>query len=68
MATAKNSRQRAELARRAFAVREIAASLGVSEGFVRLEIGRGLLPTIRAGRRVLIPAAGLESYLAARAS
>ncbi|MGA7869388.1 MAG: helix-turn-helix domain-containing protein [Candidatus Binatus sp.] len=52
------------LPRRAFGVAEIADSLGVSEGFVRLEINRGHLPIIRAGRRVLISASELEKYLA----
>ncbi len=49
--------------RRAYSVNEVAAALGVSAGFVRLEIGRKNLPIVRAGRRVLILKDALENYL-----
>ncbi len=51
--------------RRAFSVKETARSLGVSPGFLRLEIERGRLQVTRLGRRVLITSGELERYLAA---
>jgi excisionase family DNA binding protein len=55
--------------RRAYGIREVAESMGVSVGFVRLEIARGRLPSVRLGRRRLIAASALDEYIAgARAS
>jgi excisionase family DNA binding protein len=45
-----------------YGVREIAASMGVSEGFIRLEIVRGRLKTFRRGRRVLVSQAAFSEY------
>src|SRR4051794_37723965 len=52
------------LERRAYTVQEIAATLGVSTGFVRLEIARGRLAVMRAGRRVLVSRQSFDSYCA----
>jgi len=49
--------------RRAYSVDEIATALGVSAGFIRLEIARKNLSTVRAGRRVLILKDAFERYL-----
>jgi excisionase family DNA binding protein len=51
------------LPRLTYSIGEIAESLGVSEGFVRLEIQRGKLDTRRAGRRVLVTKASFDQYL-----
>jgi|GEM_PF-2517466 len=53
------------LERAAFGLSELAASLGVSEGFLRLEIARGRLAPMRIGRRVLIPTEEWGRYLRA---
>lgn len=54
--------------RRAYGIAEVAESLGVSSGFVRLEIQRGRLATLRIGRRVLIASASLDKYINAAAA
>lgn len=51
------------LDRIAFGIKETAQRLGVSSAFLRLEISRGNLNTIRLGRRVLITGPELERYL-----
>lgn len=51
--------------RLSYSVDEIATAHGLSASFIRLEISRGRLRAIRAGRRVLIPRASLEAYFAA---
>lgn len=51
--------------RRAFGIVELARAIGVSPGFLRLEIARGNLKVTRLGRRVLITSGELERYLAA---
>ena len=43
---------------------EVATQLGVSVGFLRLEIGRRKLRPIRLGRRVLIHREEISRYLA----
>lgn len=44
-------------------IAEAAERIGVSAGFLRLEIRRGALSAKRLGRRVLISVAELERYL-----
>ena len=56
---------RPKLGRLAFGIGECAEALGVSPGFIRLEILRGKLAAVRAGRRVLVKKDSLEKYLAA---
>jgi excisionase family DNA binding protein len=51
--------------RLAWRVADLAEELGLSPSFVRLEITRGNLEAIRIGRRVLVLAAAVKSYLAA---
>ncbi len=53
------------LSRVAFGIREVANALGVSGSFIRLEILRGRLKTVRLGRRILVTKASLDDYLAA---
>jgi len=50
--------------RRAWGVVEVATLLGVSPAFIRLEIQRGKIATLRIGRRVLIASATLDAYIA----
>jgi hypothetical protein len=52
-------------ASRAFGIVELARAIGVSPGFLRLEIARGNLQPTRLGRRILITSAELERYLVA---
>jgi excisionase family DNA binding protein len=54
--------------RLAYGVQELAGALGVTAGFIRLEIQRGRLGIIRVGRRVLISRAEAERYLATRST
>jgi excisionase family DNA binding protein len=49
--------------RRAFSVVEIAESLRISTGLVRLEIARGKLKARRIGRRLVIPVESLNEWL-----
>lgn len=51
------------LERNALSVVETAATNGVSAGFIRLEIKRGHLKAVRAGRRVLVPVRAIEEWL-----
>jgi len=50
--------------RRAFGIVEVAELIGVSPAFIRLEIQRKRLPTLRVGRRVLISRDAFDQYLA----
>jgi excisionase family DNA binding protein len=59
------SRDKADMTRLAYGVQELAQRLGVSPSFVRLEIERGRLNSIRAGRRLLITQTEIERYLSA---
>jgi hypothetical protein len=52
--------------RKACSLAELAASLGVSIGFVRLEVTRKHLHVIRLGRRVLVTCAEADRYLSQR--
>jgi excisionase family DNA binding protein len=52
------------LPRVAFGIAEVADALGVSPGFIRLEIARKQLVAFRAGRRVLITKASFDAYTA----
>jgi len=65
---AKTLTNESEARRLAFGVEEFAAAIGVSSSFARLEIARGKLKVIRAGRRVLISQAEINRYLAAGAA
>lgn len=49
--------------RLAFGLREAAATLGVSQAFLRIEVRRGRLRPVRLGRRVLVSTAELQRYL-----
>ncbi len=51
-----------KLPRMAYGIDEIAEALGVSGGFIRLELARGRLSAIRCGRRVLITRESFEKY------
>ncbi len=51
------------LTRIAFSISESAQILGVSPGFIRLEIARGHVSPTRLGRRVLITREELKRYL-----
>jgi hypothetical protein len=51
------------IARRAYRLNEIAASLGASPSFVRLEIGRGHLKAFHLGGAVFVAAEEFERYL-----
>ena len=62
MSTEKTNKRQAP-ARLAYGVGELAAMIGVSASFIRLEIVRGKLDTMRAGRRVLITRQSFEKYL-----
>jgi excisionase family DNA binding protein len=46
-----------------YSIAEVAAKTGTSIPFVRLEIGRGKLKAVRAGRRVLVPVEAVRSWL-----
>jgi excisionase family DNA binding protein len=50
--------------RRAWSIAEVAARLGVSRNFLLAQISRGALRARRLGRRVVILAEDLDSYLA----
>jgi len=54
------------LDRTAYSIAEVANSLGVSRAFVRLEMTRQKLATLRVGRRTLIPRQSFESYIGSR--
>jgi excisionase family DNA binding protein len=54
--------------RLAYGVQEFAGALGVTVGFIRLEIQRKRLGIIRVGRRVLISRAEAERYLSTRST
>ena len=47
---------------------ECAALLGVSRGYVVLQVHRGLLEKVQIGRRVLIPREDLERFIAENSS
>ncbi len=49
--------------RLALSVAEVAALLGLSTRHVWSQVKAGAIPSIRSGRRVLIPMAGLERLL-----
>jgi excisionase family DNA binding protein len=44
-------------------VEEVAATLGISRAFAYEAVRRGEIPSIRIGRRVLVPRAALEKLL-----
>lgn len=54
--------------RKLFSLDETAAALAVSRRTIMREADRGYLPTVKIGRRRLVPAVELEKYLAARGS
>lgn len=54
-------------ARRAYGIAELAESLDVSSGFIRLEVQRGRLATLSVGRRVLVLATEVDRYLSTAA-
>jgi excisionase family DNA binding protein len=52
----------------AYSLKELASSLGVSVGFLRIEVRRGVLSTIRLGRRIVVPTDLAHRYLAEKRS
>lgn len=52
-----------ELTRLAYGVPEVAAMIGTSPGFVRLEIARKRLAALRRGRRLLIAREEIDRYI-----
>ncbi len=54
--------------RLAFRLVEAAALIGVSTGFLRLELARGNLNATRLGRRIVLMRTELERYLASHQS
>ena len=44
-------------------VEEVAATLGISRAFAYEAVRRGEIPSIRIGRRVLVPQAALERLI-----
>ena len=58
-------RQKQRLDRFSYGIGEVANALGVSSGFIRLEIERGRLESFRLGRRVLIKKASFDAYIEA---
>ncbi len=49
--------------RRAYSVAEVAALMGLPLRTVYLAVERGQLPSVRIGRRILVPASALEQLL-----
>jgi excisionase family DNA binding protein len=47
----------------AYLLQEGATSLGVSNAFIRMEIRRGRIKTIRRGKRLLVRREDFEAYL-----
>jgi len=47
-------------------VEQAAAALGISRGLAFEQVRTGALPAVRLGRRLLIPRAALENFLAAQ--
>jgi excisionase family DNA binding protein len=45
-------------------VEEAATLLGISRAFAYEAVGRGEIPSIRIGRRILVPKAALQRFLA----
>jgi excisionase family DNA binding protein len=48
-----------------FTVEEAAKRLGISRNFAYRAVSRGEIPSVRIGRRLLVPKAALEKLLAA---
>jgi len=61
--TGNETKDRKGLLARAYSVGEVAESLGVSQGLVRLEIQRGRLRALHVGRRVIITPEALDRWL-----
>jgi excisionase family DNA binding protein len=51
--------------RLAYSLARLAEDIGLSVGFLRLEIARGNLRATRAGRRVIVTRQEVERYLSA---
>lgn len=58
----KTSQSERVIERQSFSVIEVAEAHGLSPSFIRLEIARGRLRAMHAGRRVLIPRRSLDEY------
>jgi excisionase family DNA binding protein len=54
----------ASITRMAWSPAEVARTTGLSLGFIRKEIAKGALLATRCGRRLLVPDAELQRYLA----
>ena len=52
----------------AYSLREAAELLGVSKSTLHRAIRAGVVPHVRIGRRIVIPAKALEDWLSARAT
>ncbi|HEV2804773.1 MAG TPA: helix-turn-helix domain-containing protein [Chthoniobacterales bacterium] len=57
--------QRTQGSRLSYTVEEVAAMHGVSTKTVYRWIGRGLLPTSKASRKLLIPARSVDNFMEA---
>jgi excisionase family DNA binding protein len=51
---------------RAYSVKEVAELLGLSTIYVRTMLQRGDIRSVKAGRRVLVPAEAIREFLAAK--
>ena len=58
------ARSEADSPRRTISVDEAAAILGISRGAAYANVKTGAIPTIRLGKRLLVPKAALEKLLA----
>jgi len=53
----------AESTKRVLSVEEARLQLGISRGLMYEAVRRGEIPSIRIGRRIIIPAAAFEQFL-----
>jgi excisionase family DNA binding protein len=58
------ARSKADSPRRTISVEEAATVLGISRGSAYANVKTGAIPTIRIGKRLLVPKAALEKLLA----
>jgi excisionase family DNA binding protein len=58
------ARSKADSPRRTISVEEAATVLGISRGSAYANVKTGAIPTIRLGKRLLVPKAALEKLLA----
>lgn len=46
-----------------YSVAEVAEALGISIGLARAAVKRGIIPSVKVGRRVLVPRSALDAML-----